>query len=183
MNKILKYASAVIASAILFVSGCATINALSSAQIAAIGAVITETADAGAVYAIQKDIKNANYFKLANPILENFANGTDLSPTALQTALNPIIGSTNQWINLTITGVIAAYDISYGQYISGKLTNSPAAKAWILAVKTGFTQALVQTGTGLKFAKTKYTLPPYFVVNGKVDKNLIKTRIKNAVNQ
>ena len=180
MKKLLNTFAALGAALSLLV-GCATINALSPAQIAIIGAVITETSDAGAVYAIQKDAKNANYFKLANPILENFANGTDLSPSALQAALTPIIGSTNQWISLAISGVVAAYDLSYGQYISNQRTNSPAAKAWILAVETGFKQALAQTGTGLR--ATSVTLPPYFVVNGKVDKALIKARISNALKE
>jgi len=173
MKKILNlFASVGVALSLLV--GCATIKNLTPEQIARVGTVITQTANVGAVYAIQQDARNATYFKLANPILENFANGTDLSPTALQIALAPITG-TNVWVGLAISGVVVAYDVSYSQYISGQLTNVPAARAWILAVETGFQQALAQMGnTTLRASKPTV---PYFVKDGKVDRAAIKARI------
>ena len=160
-----------------FVVGCATIAALTPAQIATIGVVITQVANQGAVYAIQQDKNNAIYFKTAIPVLDNFANGTDLSPTALQIALAKVT-QTNQWVNLAITAAVMAYDVSYSRYISDQLTNAPAAKAWIIAAETGFQQALAQTSsTSKKLAIAKL---PFFYKNGKVDKSVIKAEIDAA---
>jgi hypothetical protein len=158
----------------LFV-GCATIAALTAAQIATIGTVVTQVADDSAIYAIQQDKNNATYFKLANQVLDNFAQGTDLSPTALQAALAKVT-STNQWVNLAISSAVAIYDISYSQYISSQLANTPAAKAWILDAEAGFKQALASTGTSLKIAQ----LPSWYK-NGIVDKVTLKAKIDAAV--
>ena len=177
MKKITNYVTAFITSIILLVVGCATINALSSAQIAKIGSVVTQVADQGAVYAIHQGVDNALYFKAANTVIDNFANGTDLSPTALQAALAKVSG-TNQWVGLAIAAVVTAYDYSYSTYISGQLTNAPAAKVWLLAAETGFKQALASTGTGLKL---QVAVPPDFIVNGKVSKTVIKAKIKAAL--
>lgn len=164
----------------LLLAGCTTLNNLTPAQVAAIGTVVTQVADQGAVYAIQQDKNNAVYFKTAIPVLNNFANGTDLSPTALQAALAKVTG-TNQWVNLAITAVVTTYDITYGQYISNQLTNAPYAKVWITDVGVGFQQALDQTGTaafkkGVLVAKTA----PDFYKDGKVDKAVLKARVKAA---
>ena len=173
MKKLLNLVASVGAALSLLV-GCATINSLTPAQVAQIGTVITQVADEGAVYAIQQDGRNAAYFKAAIPVLDNFANGTDLTPAALQTALSNTTLGTNQWVGLAITAVVVTYDVSYSQYISGQLTNSPAAKAWIVAVEAGFKQA---TGVALKAGKPSV---PTFVVNGKVDKGVLKARVKAA---
>jgi hypothetical protein len=178
MKKLFNETTAALLSLVVLV-GCATIAALTPAQITTIGTVITQIADQGAVYAIQQDKNNATYFKLAVPVLDNFANGTDLSPTALQAALAKVT-STNQWVNLAITAAVTAYDVSYSRYISDQLTNAPAAKVWILDVETGFQQALAQTGTALKLAKLS-TTPPDFIVKGKVDKAVIKAKIQAVV--
>ena len=178
MKKILNlFASVGVALSLLV--GCATIKNLTPAQIAQIGVVITQTADLGAVYAIQQDGRNAAYFKAAVPVLDNFANGTDLSPAALQVALSNTPLATNQWVFLAISGVVVAYDVSYSKYISDQMTNAPAAKAWIIAVETGFQQALAQTGNTMLRKGTKPTAP-YFVVNGKVDKAAIKAKINGV---
>ena len=177
MKKIFNETTAALLSLVVLV-GCMTLAALIPAQVTAIGTIITQVADQGAVYAIQQDKNNAIYFKLAVPVLDNFANGTDLSPTALQSALAKVT-NTNQWVNLTITAVVTAYDISYSRYISDQLTNVPAAKVWILDVETGFQQALAQTDTALKLVRLSKT-PPDFIVKGKVDKAVIKAKI-NAV--
>ena len=176
MKKLLNLVSSVGVALSLLV-GCATINSLSPAQVAQIGVVVTQVADEGAVYAIQQSPSSKAYFVAAIPVLDNFANGTDLSPTALQAALAGTSLATNQWVSLAITAVVTTYDVSYSQYISGQLTNSPAAKAWIVAVETGFKEA---TGVQLR----KGVAPkgcPAFVVNGKVDKAVIKARVKAAV--
>lgn len=176
MKKLLK--SNVIAwAAIVALVGCATIAALTPAQVAKIGVVVTQVSKESAVYAIQQDARNAAYFKAAIPVIDNFANGTDLSPAALQVALSNTTLGTNQWVSLAISAVVVTYDVSYSQYISGQLTNSPAAKAWILAVETGFKQA---TGTTLQLAKSSKT-PPDFIVKGKVDKAVIKARVNAAL--
>ena len=173
MKKLLNIVASVGVALSLLV-GCATINSLTPAQVAQIGTVITQVANEGARYAIQQDGRNAAYFKAAVPVLDNFANGTDLTPAALQTALSNTTLGTNQWVGLAITAVVVTYDVSYSQYISGQLTNSPAAKAWIVAVETGFKQA---TGVALKAGKP---VCPTFVVNGKVDKAVLKARVKAA---
>ena len=156
--------------------GCNTLNNLTPAQVATIGTVITQVSNQGAVYAIQQDSRNAAYFKAAIPVLDNFANGTDLTPAALQVALSNTQLATNQWVGLAVTAVVTAYDISYSQYISDQLTNAPYAKTWILAVETGFKQA---TGTQLLPRVGKPTVPDW-VVNGKVDKAVIKAKVKAA---
>lgn len=166
---------AALGAALSLLVGCATINALSPAQVAQIGIVITQVSNEGARYAIQQDGRNVAYFKAAIPILDNFANGTDLSPAALQMALSNTTLGTNQWVGLAITAVVVAYDVSYSQYISTQLTNAPAAKAWIVAVETGFKQA---TGVALSAGKL---VTPTFVVNGKVNKAIIKARVKAAI--
>jgi hypothetical protein len=178
MKKLLNTFAALGAALSLMV-GCVTIKNLTPEQIARVGVVITQTADVGAVYAIQQDARNATYFKLANPILENFANGTDLSPAALQTALAPVTG-TNVWVGLAISGAVVIYDVTYSQYISGQLeTNAPAAKAWILAIETGFQQALAQTGNATALRASRPVVP-YFVKDGKVDRDAIKAKVKAA---
>ena len=158
--------------------GCGT-TPLNPTQIATIGVVITQVANQGAVYAIQQDKNNATYFKLAVPLLDNFATGADLSPTALQNALAKATG-TNQWVNLAITAVVVAYDVSYSQYIYGQLTNAPAAKIWILDVKVGFEQALAQTGTSMFKSAVVAQPVPYFVKGNAVDKAAIKAKVKTA---
>jgi hypothetical protein len=158
-----------------FVVGCATIAALTPAQIATIGTVITQVADQGAIYAIQQSPTSRAYFVATIPVLDNFANGTDLSPIALQAALGNTPYATNQWVGLVITATVTVYDVSYSQYISNELTNSPAAKSWIVAVETGFKQA---TGTALKGVSTA---APSFIVDGKVSRPVIKARVDAAV--
>lgn len=158
--------------------GCNTLNNLTPDQVATIGTVITQVSNQGASYAIQQDPKNAAYFKAAIPVLDNFANGTDLSPATLQQALANTPYATNQWVGLAITAVVTTYDITYSKYISNQLTNALYAKVWILAVETGFKQA---TGVStLVKAETSPTTPD-FIVNGKVDNGVIKTKIKNAL--
>jgi hypothetical protein len=166
---------ATLGAALSLLVGCATINSLTPAQISQIGVVITQVADEGAIYAIQQSPSSKAYFVASIPVLDNFANGTDLSPSALQAALANTSLATNQWVNLAITAVITAYDFSYSQYISGQLTNVPAAKTWIVAVETGFKEA---TGTAL--VKGAAPVVPSFVVNGKVDKAAIKARVNVA---
>lgn len=154
-------------------AGCTTIQSLTPAQIATVGIVITQTADTGAVYAIQQDRKNAQYFVLANATLDTFVLGNDLSPAALQTALDKVIG-TNQWVNLAIGGVVVAYDLAVSKYVSGQITNTPATVAWVTAAETGFKQALASTGTGLKASRPEV---PYFIKDGKVDRDAIKAKL------
>jgi hypothetical protein len=158
----------------ILLAGCTTLNNLTPAQVAQIGTVITQVADEGAVYAIQQSPANKAYFVASIPVLDNFANGTDLSPTALQGALAGTSLATNQWVGLAITAVVTAYDVSYSQYISGQLTNAPYAKAWIVAVETGFKEA-----TGVAASKTVAGTPAW-VVKGKVDKAVITARVKAA---
>jgi hypothetical protein len=156
--------------------GCATINSLTPAQVAQIGTVVTQVADDGAVYAIQQSPSSKAYFLAAIPVLDNFANGTDLSPAALQKALGNSPLATNLWVGLAITAVVTAYDVSYSQYISNQLTNAPAAKIWITDAELGFKEA-----TGTTLAKLKVAACPSFIVKGKVDKAVIKAKVKAAV--
>ena len=155
-------------------TGCVSIP-LTPSQITTIGTVITQVANQGAIYAIQQDNRNAAYFKAAIPLLDNFASGTDLTPAALQMALSNTTLGTNQWVGLAISAVVIAYDMSYSQYIANQLTNAPAAKEWIIALETGFKQA---TGTAL--SKLAKPTPPTFIVNGKVDRAVIKAKVKAA---
>ena len=157
-------------------AGCSTIQGLTPTQISVVGVVITQTAATGAEYAIQQDKRNAQYFTLADVAIDNFVLGTDLSPAALQTALDKVIG-TNQWVNLAIGGAVVAYDLAVSEYVTGQVTNSPAAVAWVKAVETGFKQALASTGTGLKASPATV---PYFVKDGKVNKSAIKDKLKSA---
>ena len=140
MKKLLNSIAALGAALSLLV-GCATINALTPVQIAQIGTVVTQVADEGALYAIQQSPSSKPYFVAAIPVLDNFANGTDLSPSALQAALAGTSLATNQWVSLAITAVVTVYDVSYSQDISNQLTNAPAAKIWITDVELGFKEA------------------------------------------
>ena len=164
----------------ILLAGCTTLNNLTPSQATQIGTVITQVADEGAVYAIQQSPSSKAYFVAAIQVLDNFANGTDLSPTALQGALAGTSLATNQWVGLAITAVVTAYDVSYSQYISGQLTNAPYAKVWIVSVETGFKEA-----TGVAASKTIASKTvagtPSWVVKGKVDKAVIKARVKAAV--
>ena len=176
MKKLLKLFGLLGMVAIL-TSGCATINKLTPTQISTIGIVITDIANQGATYAIQKDVDNATYFKLVNTSLVNFLLGTDLSPEKLRLELSKIT-NTNQWIGLAVNGVVFAYDISYQQYVVGHITNTPAAVAWITAIETGFKQALKSTGTELRASKSvKVQTIPYFIKDGKVDEKIIKRQL------
>lgn len=176
MKKFLNLFTAV-GVALSILVGCVTINSLTPAQVTAIGTVITQVSDEGALYAIQQDARNAVYFKATIPVLDNFVNGTDLSPAALQLALSNSSLATNQWVSLAITAVVTVYDTSYSQYISDQLTNAPAAKVWITAVELGFKEA-----TGVTVRKgAKPVGIPSFIVNGKVSKSVIKSKVKAAV--
>ena len=167
----------ILSTIILFTSGCATINKLTPTQISAIGVVITDIANQGATYAIQKDVDNATYFKSINISLDNFLLGTNLSPNNLRIELSKIT-NTNQWIGLAVSGVILAYDISYQQYVVGQITNTPAAVAWITAIETGFKQALASTGTELRASRSvKIQTVPYFIKDGAIDKKIIKKQL------
>lgn len=161
----------------ILTSGCVTVNKLTPTQISTIGIVITDIANQGATYAIQRDVDNANYFKLANVSLDNFLLGTDLSPEKLRFELSKIT-NTNQWVSLAVSSVVLAYDISYQQYVVGQITNTPAAVAWITAVETGFKQALKSTGTELRASKSVKVQPlPYFIKNEAVDEKIIKRQL------
>ena len=160
-----------LAVAIGLLTSCTTIQSLSPAQVAAAGVVISQVADTGAVYAIQQDKRNAQYFVIADSTINTFVLGTDLSPAALETALANVTG-TNQWVNLAISGVVVAYDVALSQYVQGQITNTPATTAWVTAVETGFKQALASTGTGL----SKMTPVPDFIVNGKVSRSVIQLK-------
>ena len=174
MNKTLKTLTTIVTSLLV---GCSTIGNLTPSQVATVGTVITQASDEGAVYAIQQNKGNATYFVLADQVLDNFANGTDLSPTSLQIALAKIDG-TNQLVNLAISGAVTAYDLSYSQYISNQLSNSPVAKVWILDVETGFKQALATTGTGL--SKVSKPTTSRYVKSGVLDKATLAADIKAA---
>jgi hypothetical protein len=167
-----------IACAFTLLVGCTTLSNLTPGQISSIGLVLTQTADQGAVYAIQQDRNNAQYFKIANATIDTFLLGTDLSPASLQAALAKTTG-TNQWVNLAISGVIVAYDVSYQQYIAGQVNSNAVAVAWIGAAEAGFKQALAQTGTGLRATRPS---TPYFVKSdGKtLDSAAIKAKVKAA---
>ena len=65
MKKVLNILASV-GVAVGILTGCSTTSTLTPAQIAAVGVVITATADSGALYAIQQDKNNANYFILAD---------------------------------------------------------------------------------------------------------------------
>lgn len=159
----------------LLFAGC---TSLGPVQIETVAVVLTQTADQGAVYAIQKDHNNAQYFKIADATLDTFVTGTDLTPTSLQNALSKVTG-TNQWVNLAVSAVVVAYDVSYKQYVVGKVNSNAVAVAWITAVETGFKQALAETGTDALRAGKKVT--PYFLtVDGKLDKAAVESKVKAA---
>ena len=163
----------------ILLAGCTTLNNLTPAQVQSIGIVITQTANQGAAYAIQKDADNAQYFQIAVATLDTFVLGTDLSPAALQTALANVTGN-NQWVNLAIGAVVVAYDFSYQQYVAGQVNKSAVAVAWITAAETGFKQALA-VDTGLRSGPP---VVPYFVkVSGstvEVDKAAVEDKVKDA---
>lgn len=169
---------AVVGVVLSLLVGCTTLSNLTPAQIQSIGVVLTQTADQGAVYAIQQDRNTAQYFKIADATIDTFLLGTDLSPASLQAALAKTTG-TNQWVNLAISGVIVAYDVSYQQYVAGQVNSNAVAVAWIGAVESGFKQALAQTGTGLRASRPS---TPYFVkADGKtLDLDAIKAKVKAA---
>lgn len=175
MKKLLSLFTAV-ACAFTLLVGCTTIRQLTPAQIDAVAVVITQTADQGALYAIQQDKRNASYFQLANASIDTFLLGSDLSPAALQAALAKVPGASNQWVNLAVSGVVVAYDVSYQQYVTDIVKTNLAAVTWITAVETGFKQALAQSGnTTPRLGKPAV---PYFVKDGKVDKAVIAARVK-----
>lgn len=157
--------------------GCATTAnstaTLTPAQVAVIGTALTVTADTGATYAIQQDAKNAQYFVLADAAIDNFIVGTNLSSAALQAALTPVVG-TNIWVGLAVNGTIIAYEVAEEQNGGTAVTNTTAV-AWITAVEAGFKEALASSGTGLT---AKRATMPYFITNGKVDKDAIVARIR-----
>ncbi len=175
MKKLLSLFTAV-AVVLTTLVGCTTIQNLTPQQVAQVGVVLTQTAQQGAVYAIQQDHKNAAYFQLANATIDTFVLGTDLSPASLQAALAKIPGATNQWVGLAVSAAVVAYDVSYSQYVTSNVNSNAVAVAWITAVETGFKQALAQTGTG--GVKAGKPTVPYFLTDGKVDKAKITARVK-----
>lgn len=160
----------------IVLAGCTTIQNLTPTQIAAVGTVITQTADSGALYAIQQDKANAKYFVLADAAIDTFVTSTNQSPAELESALAQVQG-TNQWVNLAVSGATVAYDLALSQYVGSAVTNSPATVAWASAIEAGFKQALSSTGTGLKAIRVSV---PDFIVNGKVSKDVIANKIRSV---
>lgn len=170
---------AVVGVALSVLVGCTTIKQLTPAQVDSIAVVITQTANSGATYAIQQDNRNATYFQLATASIDTFLLGKDLSPASLQAALAKVPGASNQWVNLAVSGVVVAYDVSYHQYVTDQVLTNYAAVAWVTAVETGFKQALEQNGTVTMRAGAQPAVP-YFVKDGAVDKAAIAAKVKAA---
>ncbi len=159
----------------ILIAGCTTLNNLTPEQVQSIGVVITQTANQGATYAIQKNAENSQYFQVAVASLDTFVLGTDLSPAALQNALANVTGH-NQWVNLAVSAVVIAYDFSYQQYVAGQVNKSAVAVAWITAAKTGFKQALA-----VDTLRAGRSVHPYFLTaNDTVDKAKVKARVTEA---
>ncbi len=136
-------------------TGCTSTGTVSPVIINAAAGVLHEGAYQGAAYAIQQNTNNVKYFVLADAALKTFATGQNLTPAAFETSLYSIDPALqNQWAQMGIDIAIAAYNVSYNQYVIGQVNSNAIAKQFVTAVVTGFDEALgpyVTNTVSLKF--------------------------------
>jgi len=176
MKNISKLISVVGLALGLIVAGCTT---LTPAKVKTIAVVVQQISQQGASYAIQQDVKNATYFRLASTALDTFVLGNDLTPTAFQNALGGVVGVNNQWVSLGISAVIITYDISYSQYVIGQVNSKTNAVILLNAVNNGFKIALGQTNVVPLLASGKKVTPD-FLQGNVVNKELLRARVTAA---
>jgi len=178
MKNISKFFSVIGLALGLTVVGCTT---LTPAKVKTIAVVVQQVSQQGASYAIQQDVRNATYFRLASTSLDTFVLGNDLSPTAFQNALAGIDGANNQWISLSVSAVLVTYDVSYSQYVIGQVNSKTNAVILLNAVNNGFKVALGQTNVVPLLASSGgKKAAPDFLTGNKVDKELLRARVTAA---
>ena len=176
MKKFTKIFTVIGLSLGLIVAGCTT---LTPTKVKTIAVVVQQVSQQGASYAIQKDAKSATYFRVASAALDTFVIGNDLTPTAFQDALSGIQGANNQWVQLGVSAVIIAYDVSYSQYVIGQVNSNTNAVILLNAVNNGFKLALGQTNVVPLLVKGS-VVPPDFLKGDKVNKELIRAKVTAA---
>lgn len=130
---------------ICIVTGCSTIQRTPEEQtqlIDAAAVVLKSSARGASVLAIEANVKNADYIRLAVSALDTFVVGSDYSPGALAKALAVVIKQTREpLVQLAISSSIDLYEIFYGRYAKGRIADTVAVK-FITALRDGAQGAL-----------------------------------------
>ena len=135
---------------IVLTTGCGILGPATNSQAAidASAAILQNTARTAAIAAITPPTGNTNnvvYFNLASQAIGTFLTGTDYSPGAFQAALLKINAApqlSNVWVQLAVGGVIDLYEVYFAQYVNGQVNANAYSQEFLLAVQTGFNQAL-----------------------------------------
>lgn len=153
MKKILVSAALVLAliapvSLSLFMTGCATttsgtpVYTVEKAQKTA--AIIKATAASGVVLAYTKDKNSTPYFQAAALVLARFITGSDLSPTALQLALQETSVRELKTVEaaLAINTALGLYEVFWGDMVREKVSGNEPLKITVQGLIDGVLQGV-----------------------------------------
>ena len=119
--------------AVILTTGCKTtsgqpVYTVDKAQ--RVAAVLRATARSGVVIAWTKDTNSTPYFKASALVLARFMTGSDLSPTALQLALQDTSVRELKTVEaqLAMNAVLGIYDIFWGDMLREKISGNEPLK-------------------------------------------------------
>ena len=150
MKKILAsvaLALALLVPASVLMTGCATtsgtpVYTVEKAQKTA--AILKATAASGVVLAYTKDKNSTPYFKVAALALAKFITGSDLSPTALQLALQETSVREFKTVEaaLAMNAVLGIYEVFWGDMVREKVTGNEPLKITVQGLIDGLLQGV-----------------------------------------
>lgn len=156
MTKFIKMILPVLGLSVLLLStGCVTTNqggaggtnapVITQAQLDKSATLLRGTVRASLIVVIDKEgVKATPYIALARDTLSLFIGGSNYSPDALLKSIEALPAKALQKpeVQLAISAVVSAYEIYYGDYVSGKLNGNAAAVELLTAVRDGIADAL-----------------------------------------
>jgi len=157
-------ALAVLVSANVLITGCATtttgtpVYTVEKAQKTA--AILKATAASGVVLAYTKDKNSTPYFRAAALVLARFVTGSDLSPTALQLALQDTSVRELKTVEaaLAINTALGLYEVFWGDMVREKVSGNEPLKITIQGLIDGVLQG-VQDVSDIQANKSQSVAP------------------------
>jgi hypothetical protein len=128
-------------------TGCKTVPGQSAYTIEKaqkVAAILKGTAASGVVLAYTKDPNSTPYFKAAALALGKFATGSDLSPTALQLALQEtgIRELKTPEAAIAMNLVISIYEAFWGDLVRDQVSANPPLKITLQGLVDGLVQGV-----------------------------------------
>ena len=156
-------ALALILPAVTLTTGCKTtsgqpVYTVEKAQKTA--AIIKATAASGVVFAYTKDKNSTPYFKAAALALAKFITGSDLSPTALQLALQETSVRELKTVEAAIAmnAALGLYEVFWGDMVREKIAGNEPLKITVQGLIDGLLQG-VQDVTDIAANKSAVVAP------------------------